>query len=151
MIKYLTLLLVYFAIAPQLHANIDYKTELYALLEKFNSQKKLTDEELVRLIPKTENEFSVYYSLTSPNKEKKWNVIFSNIEIYIGKRASVSQKAFRAYVGLTNFVDGEYAEGYFDRLDFLIGKHTKYFCKIFSSLSSNEKRRLSDLYSQYCK
>ncbi|PLK43245.1 hypothetical protein [Emticicia sp. TH156] len=150
MIKYITLLLVSFAITPPLHANIDYKTELYTLLEKFNNQKKLTDEELVRLIPKTENEFSVYYSLTSPNKEKKWNVIFSNIQIYIGKRASISQKVFRSYVGLATLVDGEYAEGYFDRLDFLIGKHTKYFCKIYSSLSAKEKYRLGDLYSQYC-
>lgn len=154
--NYFLLIIIGLSLANVVYGSIvslasDYETELHILLEKFAKQKRLTDEELIKVIPKTQLEFNQYYSLSFPGKGKKWNKIYDNIEIYLGKKASVSQPVFRAYLGLALFVDGEYAEGYFDGLDFLIGKHTNYFCKIFNSLSAKEKKVLEDLHSQYCK
>lgn len=129
----------------------DYSKILYHLLEKFYKEKRLTDDEIIKIIPTSEEEFGEYYSLSYPEKGKKWNKIYSEIEVIIGKRASINQQVFKAYLGLAPFVDGEYAEGYFEDADFLIGKHQKYFCKIFNSLSKNAKKRLADLHAQYCK
>ncbi|MEA5260837.1 hypothetical protein VB264_23760 [Arcicella aquatica] len=129
----------------------DYSKILYPLLEKFWKEKRLSDEEIAKLIPMTDKEFSEYYSLSFVEKGKKWNKIYSDIELLIGKRACVSQQVCKAYLGLAPFVDGEYAEGYFEDADFIIGKHQKYFCKIFSSFPQNVRKRLNDLHSHYCK
>ena len=129
----------------------DYAKVLYPLLEKFYKEKRLTDDEIIKIIPTSEEEFGEYYSLSYPEKGKKWNKIYSEIEVIIGKRASINQQVFKSYLGLAPFVDGEYAEGYFEDADFLIGKHQKYFCKIFNGLPKNVKKLLAELYAQYCK
>ncbi|MBB6005452.1 hypothetical protein [Arcicella rosea] len=49
----------------------DYAKVLYPLLEKFYKEKRLSDDEIVKIIPVSEEEFGEYYSLSNPEKGKK--------------------------------------------------------------------------------
>jgi hypothetical protein len=129
----------------------DYPMILKSILEKFEKEKTISDENLIQLIPLSQEEFKQYYSLSYPEKGKRWNSIYNEIELIIGKRATINQQVFKKYLGLAPFVDGEYAEGYFEDADFIIGKHQKFFCEIFDSLPVKTKKTLSDLHLQYCK
>ncbi|NEU09702.1 hypothetical protein GZH53_15345 [Flavihumibacter sp. R14] len=121
-------------------------------LSRLISQGTLADKLIQESIPRTDTEFLEYYSYNTPQKSKSFNKAFGKLDILIGqKAASNTLDIFRLYLELATLVDGEYAEGWSEDADFIIGKQKEQFCKIYSHLTPKAKQYHSDLYSQYCR
>lgn len=52
---------------------------------------------------------------------------------------------------MANFVDGEYAEAYYEYIEAIISKNKKCFCRTYLKLNENSKIRLEENYYQNCK
>jgi len=130
----------------------DYKLIIDDVIVRFSLGKEVSLEELQNAVPITQDEFLVYYSYTYPDKGKAINQSFIKVDNEIGKNAANNQGGFfRLYLELSPFVDGEYAESYFEDVDFIISKNIAKFCEIYSALSDSSKNKLEEYKIRYCK
>ena len=133
------------------HTKRDYRLIIDNVIKLFSLGKNISIEELQNAIPTTKEEFLVYYSYTYSDKGESINQSFYKIDSEIVKNATNNKgKFFILYFELSSFVDGEYAESYYDDVDFIIGKNKKVFCGVYKRLSENSRKKLEEYYSQYC-
>jgi hypothetical protein len=130
----------------------DYKSIIDDVIVRFSVGKTVPFEDLLRAVPTTQAEYLLYYSYTYPDKGDTINQAFNKIDSAISKNAANNQNGFfKSYLELAPFVDGAYAESYFDYIIFLIEKNKVEFCQTFKDLSIRSKKRLERYEGQYCK
>jgi hypothetical protein len=127
-----------------------YKIDLEKSLQDLMDRKPVDAKTVEYLIPRSQKEWKEYYSFTK--KGPGFNKAFYQLDNLIGKYASLNYlKTLKLYLEMSPFVDGEYAEGYFDDADFIIGKQKKEFCRIYPDLSKKTKYLFEGSYKNYCK
>ena len=130
----------------------DYKLIIDNVIKLYSTGTIVSVNDLQNAVPITQDEFSVYYSYTFPEKGKSIIETFYKVDTDIGKHAAENHGDFlKLYLELASFADGEYAESYFEDVDFVIAKNKNVFCKIYPSLSKQSKMRLEEYTGQYCK
>lgn len=106
------------------------------------------------IIPINEEEFLYFYSLSYPEEYPE-----SNLELYYKLDKTMLEYAIKdidnclfLYSNLAEFVDGEYADFYFEAIKDVVKSNVDKFCSItYPSLSNYSKERLIDIYEEYCK
>ncbi len=73
----------------------DYAKVLYPLLEKFYKEKRLTDDEIIKIIPTSEEEFGEYYSPA----RRSVSLRRCELQCYIAKMQRILK-----FVELQNFI-----------------------------------------------
>ncbi|MFW6352166.1 MAG: hypothetical protein ACOC2E_07240 [Bacteroidota bacterium] len=127
-----------------------YNENLQKTIKHLISGDKLTIEQIQDAIPKKEDDFFTFYSYTE--KDEKSNAAFYRLNSLILKHAMDGENSIlKPYLLLSEFVDGEYAESYFEDVEAVIEKNREVFCKLFPQLPKKKVSRLSDLYDKYCK
>ena len=107
-------------------------------------------EQIQTAIPKTEGDFSTFYSYTE--RDEKSNVAFYKLNNLILEHAMNKERnVFKSFLLLSEYVDGEYAEGYFEDVEALIEKNGELFCELYNELPSRKVKRLFDYYNINCK
>jgi hypothetical protein len=130
----------------------NYKSTLNDVILCFSKGGKVSIEKLQNVIPISQEEFSIYYSFTYPEKGKLIHKSFYKMDSQIIETAKKNKGLFlKLYLQLSPFVDGEYAEGYFVDVESIIEKNKSVFCKIYGSLNSDSKIKLKEYKERYCK
>ena len=93
-------------------------------------------------IPETADESALFYSLD----QQKEN---SNSFHILGRKmreliSGGNEPIFKKYLALSQFVDGYFAEAYFDDIGNIIVKQKELFCKTIKALPQEKTRRLSE-------
>lgn len=111
----------------------------------------VSPDRLQDAIPETAEEFLTYYHYTYPEKGKTFQKTFYKVDRAFIKYATSNQSDFlRRYLGLSSFVDGEYAEAYVDDVSVVVSKNKEAFCKIYPKLSARSKKFLEEYKAKYC-
>jgi hypothetical protein len=127
-----------------------YEDELIATFHKIEQGRRINDKTIVNLIPKNEKQYLVFYSMTYPDREDEIRNSFYKLDSIIIDRANHNYEILDVYILLSQFVDGEYAEGYFDNLEYLIGHNRQEFCSLFSR-EAEKLSRINNYYNENCK
>ena len=124
-----------------------YDSLLFVVVEKTIINDTISPDLLVKIIPKTESEYLSYYSLSFPDKQKNVNDAFIKLDDMIFKFACNGNiNFFKSYIKMSEFVDGEYAETYFENIEIVISKRKEEFKEIYHSLNAECKKRLRPYY-----
>ncbi len=130
----------------------NYQLIIDAIVHRFLLGKEVSLSDLQNAIPITQEEFSIYYSYTDPEKGKPINNSFSKLDLQIIENAVKNKGGFlKLYLELSPFVDGEYAEEYYVDVESIIEKNKSIFCRIYRSLNSDSKIKLKEYKELYCK
>jgi hypothetical protein len=158
--KFLLILLLFFiqtnevvSSTPFTRSNIEklerkeYKVRLEKVITAILNGKTVEVKEIEYIIPSSQNEFSDFYSFDSQETSSTFHKLNELVREYATQR---KLNVFTAYVKFAEFVDGEFAEGYFDSLEKVIRKNKKAFCKIQHTLNSKVKARIAENCSIKC-
>ena len=121
----------------------DYERLIEKALKEWKKDNNISDTLIFNIIPETQDEFYKYYDLTNPNRGEEYHKMYSFLENQIYYKGIVelnNKKIIEKVILLAPYVDGEYAESYFDYLDFIVEKNNKIFCKLFKDIAEKEKR-----------
>lgn len=103
-----------------------------------------------KVLPTSENEFLIYFSSDySKNQEivSAWQKI-DNVFHYM---AEVDSSICILYLNISEFVDGYYAEKYFDDLFNIIEHNNKLFCNYYNKLTNGRKKHIFESYfKEFC-
>ena len=135
---------------PAIRQYLEYDTRLKVAIERVDRGEKLDDADLLDLIPGTEDEFLTYYSQTFPGSTTSRT--FNRIDSMIVDGAMRNPEVvLPKYMKLSSFVDGEYAEMYFEYVEAVAQKHPRLFCKTYNSGVGGEVERLAAVHADVCK
>lgn len=127
----------------------EYVKQIDFFRSKMLNEQILNDSLIESLIPLSEREYLELYSLTYPSK--KMNDVFLKIDSVIGRSAIENRgNSLKLYLEMSDYVDGEYAESYFEDVDFIINKNKASFCKFYITQNNNKMKRLKGFYEDYC-
>jgi hypothetical protein len=118
-------------------------------IEKFKDN-LLTVEEVTAVTPTTDKEYSFYYGLTYSDEKNQY--------LHDMITAVIFDKAFDdkgdvlfLYISISEFVDGEYAESYYEYVETVVSNNKRKFCAIYKYLSKKTKWIFEPLYLEVCK
>lgn len=130
-------------------ATMNYAQNLESFLTSMINQNEIDTDELYKILPTTEGEFNVYFSCDychNKNVVKSWQILDN-----VFQQMALSDSAtFLKYLNIADFVDGYYAEVYFDNLSTIIESNEPLFCDYYFKLSDERKKRLESYYSEFC-
>ncbi len=132
---------------------IKYKNNLDKVILKIVENQIVPLMAIEKCIPNTEGNYSYYYHYTYPDKSEDEVKAFYKLDSMIYKNAETGKMNFPEKVFLmADFVDGEYAEPYFeDYIKKIALKNKKCFCNTFIKISEKNRLQLEDFYSNLCK
>lgn len=113
-----------------LHETV-YEKNLYIASEYYLSALKIPDSILLKLVPEDHKEFGLYYGTTGPDhKLGKTSFFYETTELIFEQVVSEDNDDFyMPSIQLASFADGEYAEGFLDKLELIIKSDTIRFCE----------------------
>jgi hypothetical protein len=130
----------------------EYIKSLKKVIADITDSKPLNLSQIEKVIPISVGEYFTYYDYTSASKSEETVKAFYNLDSMIYANAKLNKPKFtEKVIKMSQFVDGEYAEAYFEYLEDIIKLNTKCFCKTYVSLIGDAKLRLEGLYLQNCK
>lgn len=129
----------------------DYKKTVF-MFSRLEKQAQTIDVESI--IPINDNEFEYFYSLSSPEEytESNLDLYYEIDELMLDYANKDKGNCLFLYSNLAEFVDGEYAEYYFEAMEEIAQENIDKFCNvIYNSLSDISKDRLEYIYNKHCK
>jgi hypothetical protein len=129
----ISVLIITFGFSNQLIAqNLDnYSENLNEACGYFINDKKIPRAILLKLVPKNYEEFSKFYETTYPDNElSKTGFFYKTTEkIFNEVIENNNEDFYLPSLKLASFADGEYAEGFIEKLELIIKMDVKKFCK----------------------
>ena len=126
----------------------NYVKKLRNVITSLKIEKKITYLEIQYVIPVSNEEFHEFYSYSYKgeclNAFERLNELFKE---YATKR---KLRFFILYLKLAEFVDGEFAEGYFESLEHIVKKNKTYYCRVRNTTSQKVRDRISDYFTVSC-
>lgn len=127
---------------------IDYKITLEKTIKSFSLNNKISDNQVVNIIPKSEEEYSLFCQF--PDKYKEYETSFYQFEREMINRAREGNDAiFEYYIRMGEFVDGYYSEDFLNNVDSVIKKNKEKFCNIYYTLN-DRCSKLLNIYELIC-
>ena len=130
----------------------NYENLLNLTIKEWKDNNGISKSLLIKIIPTTQDEFNKYYNLSYNKGDKEISEMYNYIENEIYYKGIVlrnNTEIIERIVMLAPFVDGEYAENYFDFLDYIAENHSEIFCVKFKKIAINEKR-FKSYFEKYC-
>ena len=127
---------------------MDYTKALEQVVQSINDEKNVDKVDLLRVMPTSNEEAITFYKL---DYDKSTSEAFQKLDKMIVDHVRSGNADFmNRYLRMSPYVDGYFAEAYFDNIDYLSSNNQELFCSFYTPLSQEEKRRLKD-YSTQCK
>lgn len=99
------------------------------------------------LIPRSDQEYLKFYSLTDRDP-KKFEEMVKCINSYAFKDTCGILKLF---LFMNQYVDGEFAESYYDDATYIIEHNKAKFCDLFTKYRRMELKNFSEEFNELCK
>jgi hypothetical protein len=129
----------------------DYQSLIKNVMLKISEDKDVSDIELQKIIPRTEDEFIEYISYGYEDSLKVFRKAFDEVDSRFAEKAKNNiGDFFKLFLEMAPFADGMYAEIYFDKVEVAIDKNRILFCKIYNLLNRESKTRLEEFNKQFC-
>jgi hypothetical protein len=130
----------------------NYKDDLIRGIKKIEKGDSLDGESLIKCIPKTDNEYISFYSLTYPDSRDKIDLkaYYKLIDLFYKQALAGNQEVYKYLLEMSKFVDGEFATSYFEDLDFIVTKDKELFCKAFLLAEKEKTERIKDTFNENC-
>jgi hypothetical protein len=129
-----------------------YKYNLISAVKKVEMGDSIASALLIKCIPKTDKEYSSFYSLTYTSKVRVDIKSYYNlIDLFYKRALNGNERVYKFLLEMSKFVDGEFAESYFEDLDSMVVKDKSLFCKVYSIANPNKVKRLERVYKENCK
>lgn len=131
---------------------VKYKNTLIGSVKKMEMGDSITSALLIKCIPKTDKEYMSFYSLTYPSKVKvDKKSYYKLIDLFYKRALDGNESVYRSLLEMSKFVDGEFADSYFEDLDFIVAKDKSLFCKVYLIANPEKVKRLESVYGETCK
>lgn len=103
-----------------------------------------------KVLPTTENEFFIYFSCDY-NKNQEIVSAWQKIDNVFHYKAEVDSLICILYLNISEFVDGYYAEKYFDDLFNIIEHNNELFCDYYYKLTNSQTKHIFESYfKEFC-
>lgn len=129
---------------------LNYKDSLTQAIGKIEKGDSIASNEINLLIPSTEKEYLLLYSLTNPDSGTKIDSYYKLINHFFVS-SKTDESICKKMLELSKFVDGEFAESYFEEIESIAEKNTKIFCNSYEKADSKKISRLTQIYENNCK
>lgn len=117
-------------------------------LEKVINSTDVTDHDIVFVIPTTSKEALMFFST---DFQKQTSSQFSELQSRILSLCQSGNKdAIGRFLYMSEFVDGYFAEDYFDNLEKIGNSQIELLCKQMNTLNQDKIRRLADFRHLRC-
>src|SRR5258706_10473741 len=122
-----------------------YKDSLQKAINTFKEGKTPKIKLIEFCIPETSDEFLLFFGL---DYQKENSPAFNSLNAKIlEEAASGNESVLRKYLAMSQFVDGYFAEAYFDHVEGIAQKQKVLFCKTINSLPKEKTKELSEIKS----
>ena len=130
---------------PMLNDSIsrtDYAKKLEKVVNTLEKGRKTRLSAIEYTIPRSNAEFHIFYSYTS--KTQPMQKAFYELNRLFEKNAQSRQLDFFIhYLNFAAYVDGEFAESYFDSVVSIIEKNQAYYARIQGKLNQKARNRVA--------
>ncbi len=147
------LVLVLF-IAPNINGQLSgYQDRIINAMLLIENGDTLSDNILIDCIPKSDTNFSEFYALTYHEYDTLVNIntYYKLNDTFFKTAESGNNLAYKYLLEMSMFVDGEYAESYYDNIEALISFNKPLFCAVFAKLDPTKTEKLIEYYNDFCK
>lgn len=129
---------------PMLRKN--YQRNLEMVLNKIHLENGI--QSLEKVIPITQDEATIYFSLDYDKiRTDQLRVMRKKlVELCKGGNTRILSK----YLNLSEFVDGYFAEDYFDDMEVIFNSQKSLSCATLSKSDPNKTNRLNEIKKRYC-
>jgi len=119
-----------------------YKEALEKVIQSINNENAVNKSDMLRVMPTNQEEANVFYRL---DYDTSTSNAFQRLDKMIVENVRSGDADFMIkYLRMSPYVDGYFAEAYFDNIDHLSSNDQMLFCSSYKILSDEEKRRLMD-------
>jgi hypothetical protein len=123
-----------------------YKDSLEMVIAVVREGKTPKTKAIEYCIPETSDEYLLFFSFDYQKENSK---AFDGLNNHILQLATNGNKSvLKKYLAMSQFVDGYFAESYFDNVNGIIGKQKDLFCKTITKLPQEKTKRLSEYKAQ---
>ena len=128
----------------------EYKSNLNIFSKKKTNNELITIRNVENITPISQEEFSFYYSLTYSDESNQalHDAITTKV---LDNAIEDNGMVFFLYLNMSQFVDGEYAEGYYTYIETVVSNNKNKFCVMYKYLSDRSKWLFEPLYKEVCK
>ncbi|WP_462249223.1 hypothetical protein [Ekhidna sp.] len=125
-----------------------YEDQVRLVLKKLEEGKEISSDELVHAIPSNRDDAAIFYAFDYDESTSK---SFQRLnKLIVMKSKEGDKKVLTKYILLSEFVDGYFAEAYFDEIETISKNESDIFCEIYISQDSERVTRLKGLYQSNC-
>jgi len=130
--------------------SVVYRKLLQDFHKIYRRNRGLTQVQISSVIPTNHYEYLDYYSYSQGSEDSMFYFFAMDSLVKVNAHSGNEEILFR-YLNLASFVDGEYAEGYFEDITFVIDNQKIKFCQLYPKLENGAKEWLEELYFENCK
>jgi hypothetical protein len=124
-----------------------YSKKLNDVILKVQQAAKIHESDILGIMPNTSNEATIFYK---QDYDKRTSKAFQTLNKLIAEKASSNGEILSGYLKLSQFVDGYFAEAYFDRIEAIARNANKLFCEEYDKLDPKSVSRIVIVYNKCC-
>ncbi len=122
----------------------DYKSRLDLMVKNVDD---VNQEMILSVIPSSMSESKIFYAL---DYDDRTSSTFRKLVSKMSEYAMSDRTILVNYLYVSEYVDGYFAEDYFDDIEKIAIKKQEYFCDTVSLLDKKRTIRLTDIFLKYC-
>ena len=128
----------------------NYEENLNLVAELYLSKSNIPEKLLLQIIPKSHNEFEIYYGTTNPENELSETAFFIEITNMIFEKVTVdkNEKFYLPSLQFASFADGEFYETFVFYLEMIIKIDRKKFCDSVKGKEYFERNPIKYYYEE---
>lgn len=126
----------------------EYKKTLDEIIIKIKNGGKIEVNDILESMPGSNKEAIIFYSYDYSTSTSK---SFQFLNEKINENSLSNNEVLSKYLAMSQFVDGYFAESYFDVVESIAQKNNVNFCNEYQKLRSDKVSRLADIVDKWCK
>jgi hypothetical protein len=124
-----------------------YNKKLNEVILNIQQKAQIHESDILETMPNTSNAATIFYRYDYDGRTSK---AFQTLNMLIAEKASSNCEILARYLKMSQFVDGYFAESYFDRIEAIARKTNEVFCDEYDKLDPKYVSRLVTIYNKYC-
>jgi hypothetical protein len=124
---------------------LQYTDSLRKMIKVLESNQKLSKKLIITCMPINREEAYIFFSLDNDKSTRP--SLWKLFELIEEKSKDGDVDIFRKYLLMSNYVDGYFAEHYFDKIEDILTVRRKLFCDLVAQISIERVKKFKDYYS----
>jgi hypothetical protein len=127
----------------------EYKDTLKIVLDSIKDHKSISDISIIKSLTNDTTQFRLFYESTNTIDFNDNKAIYSLLEL-VKTRSLSNINILYKYIQLVEFVDGEFAEGYYSDLSYIAENSLLIYCEVYFHQPKSIQNKLIEI-SRICK